>query len=472
MSSQNVPLVVDLDDALTHTDTLWESLFLSVRHHPARCLQFPLWLLRGKAGFKASVARTVLPDAALLPYNQAVLELLRTSQAEGRRIILATGANIEIANRVAEHLGFFSDVLASTNEVNLTGESKLKAVQELLGGAPFDYVGDHKAAAPLFEAARKSYLVAARLPKRDPRDFELLTNRTVGESRVTSLIRLLRPHQWAKNILLFIPIILAQEIGDLSRLSNLALAFFSFSFCASAGYIINDALDLEADRVHPQKRARPLASGAVPLWSVGPLLFIVGGLGGALGFWVGWEYLALVAGYLCLSLSYTLFFKRQAVIDVIFLGSLYTLRIFAGGVAADVEITRWMVAFSVFFFTSLGFLKRYTEVRGTDGKGVMKSRDYRSEDLTLLESLGSTSGLLAVLVFALYINSGAMQHYVYEDVLWAICPVLLYWISRVWLLAGRGELPHDPVVFALKDKASWRCAVVTGILLVLAAHPF
>lgn len=470
MSKNDVPLVVDLDEALTYTDTLWECLYLSIRHQPLSAFRFPFWLLRGKAGFKDALAGLVLPDPSLLPYNPKVLELLETSKTAERRIILATGANQRIAELVANHLGCFTDVLSSDETTNLTGDAKLRAVKALLQDEPFDYVGDQKAAAPLFNEARKSYLVAGSLPKTNIHDLELLPNGSGGLAK--NIVRLLRPHQWAKNVLLFLPLIFAQEIFNGTKVFQLVLAFFSFSLVASAGYIVNDSLDLEADRIHPNKKKRPLASGAVPLSLVGPLLFVVGGLGATLGAIVSLKYLALVCGYLCLSLSYSTYLKQKVVVDVIFLSLLYTLRLLAGGVAAEVNITHWMLAFSVFFFTSLAFLKRYTELLGATSNDSLKSRGYRKEDLPLLESFGSSSGLLAVLVFALYINSGALEHYVFQDVLWLICPILLYWITRIWLLAGRGELPHDPVVFALKDRGSWAAGVAVAILLVIAAAPF
>ena len=460
--------MVDLDGALVRSDTLWESLYLAMRHHPLRVLWSPMWLLKGKAGFKGRLGKLVVPTAKLLPYNETVLELIEEASQDGRPVILATGANRRIADEVATHLGAFTQVLASDDSVNLTGRKKLEAIRRLVGeGQAFDYIGDSKVDYPIFKEARRAYLVASRLPSNNSHDLHLLDNQQRGWSG--ALLRLIRPQQWAKNVLMFLPLILAQEITDLSKVLTLMIAFAAFSLCASAGYVLNDSLDIEADRLHKDKRHRPLASGLLPLW-VAPFLFLTLLTSGVvLGFLVSLPYLGLLALYLSISLSYSFYLKTKLAADVIILASLYTLRIFAGGLAVQVELTAWMLAYSLFFFTSLAFLKRYIEISDTKPGKRLKNRDYREQDQRLVESLGTSSGLLAVLVFALYINSGALKHYSHQEFLWGICPVLMYWVTRLWLLAGRRAIPHDPVVFALKDRVSWFCAGAIGVLLFLAS---
>jgi 4-hydroxybenzoate polyprenyltransferase len=433
-----------------------------------RVIWSPVWLLKGKAGFKLRLGELVVPTAKLLPYNESVLDLIKEASEAGRPIVLATGANRRIAEEVARHLGVFTHVLASDETTNLTGRRKLAAIRELLGEEQaFDYVGDSKVDHPIFKEARRAYLVASRLPARNTHDLQLLENQRGHWS--SALLKLIRPQQWAKNVLMFLPLILAQEVTDLSKLGTLFIAFAAFSLCASAGYVLNDSLDIEADRLHQDKRFRPLASGVLPLWMAPALFVVLLLLGGTLGYLVSGPFLGLLALYLSISLSYSFFLKTKLAADVIVLASLYTLRIFAGGLAAQIELTAWMLAYSLFFFTSLAFLKRYIEISGAEPGKRLKNRDYREQDRRVVESLGTSSGLLAVLVFALYINSGALKHYSHQEILWGICPVLMYWVTRLWLLAGRQAIPHDPVVFALKDRVSWMCAAVIGVLLFLAS---
>ena len=374
-----------------------------------RVIWSPVWLLKGKAGFKLRLGELVVPTAKLLPYNESVLDLIKEASEAGRPIVLATGANRRIAEEVARHLGVFTHVLASDETTNLTGRRKLAAIRELLGEEQaFDYVGDSKVDHPIFKEARRAYLVASRLPARNTHDLQLLENQRGHWS--SALLKLIRPQQWAKNVLMFLPLILAQEVTDLSKLGTLFIAFAAFSLCASAGYVLNDSLDIEADRLHQDKRFRPLASGVLPLWMAPALFVVLLLLGGTLGYLVSGPFLGLLALYLSISLSYSFFLKTKLAADVIVLASLYTLRIFAGGLAAQIELTAWMLAYSLFFFTSLAFLKRYIEISGAEPGKRLKNRDYREQDRRVVESLGTSSGLLAVLVFALYINSGRVSN--------------------------------------------------------------
>ena len=286
-----------------------------------------------------------------------------------------------------------------------------------------------------------------------------------------SLLRLLRPHQWTKNILLFVPLLLGHEF-TIATLGTVLAAVAVFSMFASTVYVLNDRLDVEADRLHPTKRQRPLASGALPLGVAVPLAILLLSLGSGLAWsFLPTRFLALAALYLTASIAYSVWLKRKPVVDVILLAGLYTIRILAGGAAAEVAVTEWLLAFSMFFFVSLAFAKRYAELdRHANPKlGLRNGRGYDVSDIGLLETLGPTSGYLAVLVFSLYIQGEtAQQLYTREWALWLICPLILYWISRVWLLAKRHKLLEDPVVFAMTDRVSLAVGAGVGALLLLA----
>jgi 4-hydroxybenzoate polyprenyltransferase len=295
-----------------------------------------------------------------------------------------------------------------------------------------------------------------------------------GIKRAGQVLRALRPHQWAKNTLVFLPLMLAQRWGEWNAWLIALLVFAAFCLAASGVYVVNDILDVEADRRHPSKKNRPFAAGVLtPRFGVllAGLLFV-----GALGLSVAvfpFEGAIIIVLYALLSTSYSLWLKRFLMVDVLVLSGLYALRILGGGLATGTPVSRWLLAFSGFFFLSLAFAKRYTElhqlsVKNT-GEEKAAGRGYRVSDLSLVESLGPTSGYLAVLVLALYINSEQMMRYYANPwALWLICPLLVYWLSRVWFLAKRGELHDDPVIFALGDAVSWMVAVLVVVFALLA----
>lgn len=293
-------------------------------------------------------------------------------------------------------------------------------------------------------------------------------------SRPRALVRALRPHQWAKNLLLFLPLILAHSWFDAERLRRAVLAFGAMGACASAVYVCNDLLDLESDRAHPRKRLRPFASGALPIaW--GPPL-AAGLLAAALAIAVLLPptFLACLGLYLAVAAAYSLWLKRKVMIDVVVLAGLYTLRILAGGQATATPVSEWLMAFAIFLFTSLAFAKRHAELARLlrEGKELARGRDYLAVDLAMIGPMGTASGYLAVLVLAMYIH-GSEVHRLYRYLwpLWLICPLLLYWISRLWLLAGRGDLNEDPLVFTLRDRVSWVVASLVFVLIAIAALP-
>ncbi len=462
---------MDLDGTLIGTDTLWESVVLLFRKQPWLMFVAPFWLLSGRARFKRAVAGRVSLNAAALPYREDLVTALKESRERGRRLVLATAADHQIADRIAAHLSLFDDVFASDGEENLKANIKRDRLKTAYGEGGFDYVGDSSADMTIFEAAARGYLVsasaatsarAARLGK-----VSLVSQRP---SIVRALIKQLRLHQWAKNALVVLPVLLAPEALSLSIILQAGLAAFAFSLCASAGYVFNDLLDLDADRAHVTKKNRPLASGALPVVMGPPLFIALLGASFGISLWflpVG--FTAMLALYFVGTLSYSFYLKKRLLLDVLVLAGLYTHRILAGGIATSIPISAWLLGFSMFFFLSLAFAKRFVELATLQADKI-KNRNYYKADLQMVTSMGTASGYIAALVFSLYVDNAAIVPTTYREpgLLWLVVPVLLYWISRVWMLAGRGELQDDPVKFALKDGVSLLCGVIVGAVAVTA----
>lgn len=288
-----------------------------------------------------------------------------------------------------------------------------------------------------------------------------------------ALVKELRPHQWAKNALVLVPGLLAPGIPDSTVLGRGLLGAFTFSLCASAGYVLNDLLDLEADRAHATKKNRPFASGALPV-AFGPPLgvgLVVSSF--ALAYvYLPPKFLLMLGLYLIGTISYSLFLKKQLLVDVLVLAALYAHRILSGGVATDVHVSAWLIGFSIFFFTSLAFAKRYVELKAMTNDDKVKNRGYFRTDLEMVTSMGTASAYISALVFMLYVDSSAVRAgYREPAILWLALPVLLYWLGRIWLLAGRGQMQDDPVRFALKDARSIACGATIAAIALLARFP-
>ena len=373
---------------------------------------------------------------------------------------------------IADHLGLFARVFATEGAINLSGANKRAALESAYGRHGFDYVGDNRKDLAIFSVAREALLVSPSRSLLEKATALGNVSRVFSENR--SIMRIiaqaLRLHQWAKNILLAVPLLAAHLVLNLEAWISVTIAFFGFSLVASTTYLVNDLVDLRSDRLHPQKRFRPFASGRLPI-PTGLILAIALGL---LGFMLSIVFLPLgfvqyLVAYAVLTLGYSFALKRQLIVDVLTLAVLYTLRILAGGVAIGVVVSEWLLMFSVFVFFSLAFLKRFTELKGSDGSGQLSGRGYFPDDLETMRVVGVCSGLLSALILSLYISSAAVsQLYRSPPMLWLLCPLLVYWVARIWFLAARGEVHHDPVVFALLD---WRSYVVgaCGLAIILLA---
>ncbi len=452
------PLCVDLDGTLVATDTLAETTLTLMRRRPWTVLQMPGWLLRGPAAFKGEVARRQKMDAAALPYRDEVVTFVRDARQMGRRVVLTTASARATAEAVAAHLGCFDDVLATDGDANLKGMRKLDAIRQRLGDQPFDYIGDGHADLPVLQAASDAYLVAA------PPGVAKAATKAVAlvpppDQPWGALVGAMRPAQWVKNVLLAVPMFVGWQLGDAWRWGALVAAILAFSLAASAVYLVNDLFDLAADRAHPTKRTRPLASGRLPLtWAMlaSPVLVVIALLLSVVA--LPWAFTVTLLLYLAMTSAYSWLVKEVAVLDVLWLAALYTLRIIAGGEATAVVPSAWLLGFAMFLFLSLALAKRYAELARvhTEGGRNAAGRGYRTGDLSLLEAAGITAGYMTVVILALYINSEAvLALYTRPRLLWLGCPLLLYWITHLWLRTHRGQLDEDPVQFAITDPASY-----------------
>lgn len=480
-------LCVDLDGTLVKSDTLVDSTLALARQHPALLLRLPGWLMEGKASLKKHITASVSLDVAHLPYNRELLQYLEQEHAKGRPIYLATAADETLARRVADHLGLFDGVLASDGAKNLAGNNKLAAFQQAFGDN-FCYIGNASPDLPLLRSCREP-MVANPTPALSAalRRANVIPVRTFSEktSSLKAWSKAIRIHQWAKNILIFLPVLLAHALSP-ALFAAAGMAFLSFGLCASATYIVNDLLDIEADRIHPRKRRRPFASGDLSAISgVGVIVaFLIASIAIAIALPTvvahispakalvrPYHFLAWLAIYAVTTLAYSLRLKRAVLVDVIVLSGLYTIRILAGSAATGVDVSTWLASFSIFFFLSLAFVKRFAELENLRERGgvMSKGRGYHISDVEQLRSFGSASGYVSVAVLTLYIsNLDAAQLYTHTKRLWLLVPVLLLWISRLWLQASRGELDEDPVVYAITDRRSLLLGAVV-LLIVLSA---
>ena len=469
------PLCVDLDGTLVKSDTLLDSLMLLVRTHPWQALRSPAWALRGKAVLKREVASRAALDVSHLPYNRPLVAYLKEQKAAGRKIYLATGADSETAERVAAHFDFFDGVLASDGKTNLTGGNKLEGMRSRFGEEGYDYIGNSFVDIPLLRHAGSAMIanpergLASRLRRSGIAIERQFDDRAGALKTFLSAIRI---HQWAKNVLVLVPFLLSHSLTG-PHIAAAITAFFCFSFCASATYIVNDMLDIDADRRHPRKHARPFASGDMSAFTGAfiAIVFVAGALLGA-GFLLPSAFLLWLLVYIIATLSYSLYLKRIVLVDVILLSCLYTVRVLAGGAATGVAISPWLSAFSVFLFLSLAMVKRFSELRNALERGTKfaHGRGYLSVDIEQLRSFGTASAYASVVVFAMYISGHDVTTlYHHPGRLWLAAPLMLLWLSRVWLLASRGELNEDPIIFAVTDRMSLLIGAAVVLIAVLAA---
>jgi len=470
------PLCVACNGTVTPANLLQETLLSLLRTGSWRILLAPFWLLQGRAVFKSKLAEASQLNLDVLPINEDVLTMARAARQQGRRVVLVTGSDSSLAVKLSERLQVFDEVLASDPTRNLTGAAKASVLCERFGKHGYDFAGSSLRDFSVWENARKAILVT--------RSEQLISKvRTVTEIdhvirttklRLADYVRMLRIHQWLKNMLVFVPALAAHRVTDPTVFFSACISFLAFGLCASSVYVLNDLLDLESDRQHPRKHKRPLAAARIPISQgllIAPVLLLASLLiAGSLPF----PFLAVLAGYFAVTLSYSLFLKRQVIVDVMLLAGLYTIRVIGGAAATHIKPSFWLLAFSIFIFLSLALVKRYAELdlslRKNKTGGRLAGRGYVVEDLPVLLALGVASGFVAVLIIALYINNpDLLVTYPAPEWLWLIPGLLLYWVSRLWMKTHRGEMHDDPVVFTARDWQSLTVVSLSAACLLLAS---
>ncbi|MFT4886426.1 MAG: 4-hydroxybenzoate polyprenyltransferase [Pseudohongiellaceae bacterium] len=476
IANHKLPLFVDLDGTLIKSDWMLEAILAMVRDNPFSIFQMLIWLAKGRSSLKRHLAEAVVIDIALLPFNPEFLEFLKKEKHSHRELILISASDQKAVTAASDHYGLFDMAIGSDGIVNLKSEAKLARIKAYVEGGSFSYAGNSADDFKVWQAADEIVVVnaessiAEKIKSSNPQQRPLLEFDT-PPSLLPRLFNAMRPHQWLKNFLIFLPLILSHRLSETDLLVLAALAFISFSLCASSVYFVNDMLDIQSDRQHNSKSKRPFAAGTLPLaYGVfgAPLLFLLSLVFASL---VGTEFFAVLIGYWLITCLYSLYLKRLYLIDVVTLSLLYTLRIIAGSAAIAITTTDWLIAFSGFLFLGLALLKRTTELRNLviDGQVSTQGRDYSTDRLLVVTVLGVMSSAASVLVFMVYINAANITLlYDSPELLWAICPLQIAMLARVWLKAHAGTLDEDPVLFASHDRLSQIMLILSGTIFWLA----
>lgn len=465
----NIPLCVDLDGTIIKTDLLYESALYLIKKNAFFIFLLPIWLLKGRYFLKFKLLEYVSPTISSMPYNKDVIEFVIQEKAKGRKIILVTATAQPLADKVAKFLDLFDETIASKNGTNLVGKIKAEHLIKEFGVKGFDYIGDSFKDIFVWKYARKSLIVGnnEKLIKETQKVCEVSKIFPLDVNQFQVFIKQIRVHQWIKNLLIFLPALLAHKT-DVGDYVSAFWGFISFSLVASAIYVINDLADIESDRNHPSKNKRPLASGKIKIITcLKAISFLL--IGGFLIsiFTLSIDFTLLLLLYTIITISYSFKLKKMYLLDMITLSLLYTIRLISGGIVSDTIISPWLFSFSMFIFLSLGAMKRYTELKGLSESENTKTRgrDYYVEDIPLIGIIGISSGMVSTLVFTLYIvNPEVLTLYKNPVYLYFITPIVLYWILRMWFLSHRSMMNDDPIVFAIKDKTSYLIAFIVLIL--------
>lgn len=465
MYNKNIPLCVDCDGTLIKTDLLHEAVFLLIKQHFFKVFLIPFWLIKGKAYLKAQLAQLVEFNWASLPVREEVTHTIINAKRAGRKIVLATASPKVWANGIAKQLNLFDEVLATENGTNLSGKNKASKLVALYGEAKFDYIGDAKEDFYVWQKARYGIKVSSNTNPGNNKN--IISFISTKKATVLDFVKGIRVYQWLKNALIFLPILASHQFTNLAKDFDALLAFFAFSACASAIYVLNDLLDLESDRLHIRKWKRPFASCIIPIQHGAILVPILLAIAFGIALYLPPMFLVVLLAYLVMTIAYSIILKKQVVVDIIMLAALYTVRILAGAAATDIVPSFWLLEFSLFFFLSLALVKRYSELLVTiqQNKKTTAGRGYRTEDLTVIMCIGAASALISVLVFSNYINAPETANlYSNKYWLWGVVPFMLYWNSRLWMKTQRHEVEDDPILFAVKD---WQTMLMLPFVIVL-----
>ncbi len=472
-AAAGVPLVTDLDGSLLRTNSLIESIFVLIRKDPLRVFEIPLWLAKGVAHFKQRVCRIAVPDVRTLPYRADVIAFLREQRAAGRTVVLATSADAGLAHQIAGETGLFDQVFASDGVTNLSGERKRARLVAEFGLQHFDYIGNAGRDSAVFDAARKALLVspsprfARSVALRTPVDRVFEEERHIGKDTLHAL----RTHHWVKNALVFLPLAAVHHGLEFANVWRALLAFMAFCLCASSVYLLNDLLDLPADRRHPSNKNRKLASGRIPPALALALVPLMLGGGLLIGFHLSAACFGVLGLYFLVMLAYSIGLKDVPLLDVVILSGGYAMRVAAGALALSIPISGWLWAFCAFLFFCLALIKRYAELKideSVHGAEAAKACGYGIVDKPVILAQGVASGYLSVLVLALYANTENVRHdHVRQGLFTLLCILLFYWINYLWLMTVRGRVPHDPVAFVFKDRVSFWLVLGLAVVALL-----
>ncbi len=464
-------LCVDLDGTLISSDVIWESILVLLKFRPYQLFFVPFWLLRGRAHLKKRLAEVTGLNVAALPYRVDVLEFVKAEHDRGRKIALVTASDLLVAQKISVHLGIFDQVLATNGERNLKGKEKAALLSRTFGERNFDYVGDSSADIPAWSIARSALVVGGKgLVHRAGKVASVGKVFRTPRASIRTWFRALRGQHWMKNSLLFLPLVLAHTLHPKALLRTV-FGFAVFGMCASGLYVVNDLLDLHSDRFHPWKHKRPFAAGEIPIWEGILISLVLFAVSLVCGFLLSTQFLTVLLIYSGLTMCYSLYLKRIALLDAFVLSSFYSIRIFAGSTLTAVPLSQWFLAFSMFFFLSLAMAKRYSELVGAADllKSGRSGRGYLPGDRELLLVLGVASSFSAVVVFTLYVHSqDVLRLYRRPEPLLFLTPLVLYWLSRIWLQAHRGRLTDDPVTLALRDPVSYAVAAISAVIISMS----
>ncbi|MEX3074521.1 UbiA family prenyltransferase [Vibrio alginolyticus] len=464
------PLFVDLDGTYTKTDLLFESFLVAFKQNPLIVFYCIHWLLKGKSYIKHQLSERANLNFELLPLNEELSSFLQSEKGKGRKIYLATASNEKYARKIVEQHPIFDGYISSSETLNLKGKEKLKKIETISN--KFSYAGNDIVDFEIFAQAEESVLVNPTYKaQRKAQNFKVDKTFDMHKPNIGVWLKQIRIHQWLKNLLIFVPLIVSGVFVNFNDVTTTVLAFFAFSLLASSTYILNDLLDIESDRAHSVKKYRPLAAGTISIKdgvTVGVVLFLTSII---MSFLIGTEFTLVLLAYLALTVLYSFKVKQYVAMDVVTLALLYTIRILAGAAAVGVVASFWLLAFSIFIFLSLALVKRCSEIQSmeSDGKERAKGRDYILKDYSILASFGTSSALMSVLMFCFYINNNALTNqYQQPDILWLIVPAMCYWLMRMWIKTHRGEMHHDPIIFTLKDRGSRITVGFCGLIAIAA----
>jgi 4-hydroxybenzoate polyprenyltransferase len=456
---QKKPICVDLDGTLIKSDWLHEAIIALIASNPLMIFMVFIWAVRGPLKLKLELEKRVEIDPTSLPYNYEVINYLKDRKKNGYRILLVSATPENVLRCISEYLNLFDQVLGTDSNRNLKGKIKADTLTELFGEFGFEYIGNSNVDLHIWKKSALAHVVGSLSLKAKVNSKVALgqhwNNKTFS---LFTFFKAIRIHQWVKNLLIFIPILMAHKINDNGSIINAVIAFFSFSLTASAVYLMNDLSDIRSDRLNKYKSNRPIASGDMSILFAGMLIPIFLALSFVISMNLTSNFFNILVLYFLTTTIYTFWLKKIVLLDIFTLASLYTIRIIAGGAATSVLVSPWLLAFSMFIFLSLACSKRATELHDMKKISDIKipGRGYVGQDYAQIVQFGTISGYLAVLVLALYIsNPQVTKLYSHPEWLWALCPFILYWISRIWLLTSRGQLHEDPIIFAISDKISY-----------------